>query len=140
MKVINKIYYTGLVNKDATGPTGRPKAPAKKSVRGKVAEILCVLTVPVALSFGLSSGEDDRDKRDAEVLSLMANYSADGASIYDGSWTGNDGSVAGRYTLHITNDGTEHVCRQVSVDSLRAQESIKCDGGKVIHPKAAPAS
>ena len=63
------------------------------------------------LSIALSSGVDDRAERDAEVMSLMSDYSADDVSIYDGPWHGNDGSLPGRYTLRITKDGSVHECR-----------------------------
>lgn len=109
------------------------KFPVAKSVRGKIAVIAGVLLVIGSLSLGLSSGVDERAERDAEVISLMSGYSVNDVSIYDGSWLGNDGSLPGRYTLHITKDGSMHECRQVTVESLRANESIRCDGGTVIH-------
>jgi hypothetical protein len=119
---------------------GARKFPVAKSMRGKIALIAVAVLVPALLSIGLNSGADDRRERDAEVISLMSGYSVDDVSIYDGSWHGNDGSLPGRYTLHITKDGSVHVCRQVTVESLRANESIKCDGGTVIHPKVVPAT
>ncbi len=119
---------------------GARKLPVAKSMRGKTALIAVAVLVPALLSIGLNSGADDRRERDAEVISLMSGYSVDDVSIYDGSWHGNDGSLPGRYTLHITKDGSVHVCRQVTVESLRANESIKCDGGTVIHPKVVPAT
>lgn len=112
--------------------------PVAKSVRGKIAVIVGVLLVPSVLSIALSSGVDDRAERDAEVVSLLSDYSVDDASIYDGSWHGNDGSLPGRYTLNITKDGSVHVCRQVAVESLRANEPVQCDAGTVIHPKVVP--
>ena len=107
-------------------------------MRGKIAVIVGVLLVPSVLSFVLSSGVDDRAERAAEVVSLMSGYSVDEVSIYDGSWHGKDGSLPGRYTLSITKDGSVHVCRQVTVESLRANEPVQCDGGTVIHPKVVP--
>jgi hypothetical protein len=104
-------------------------------VRGKLAVIAVMILVPSLLSIGLNSSSDERSARDAEVISLMSNYSVDNASIYDGSWTGNDGSLPGRYSLDITKDGAVHRCRQVRVESLRASEPIKCDDGTVIHAK-----
>jgi hypothetical protein len=119
---------------------GARKFPVAKSVRGKMALIAVAVLVPALLSIGLNSGVDDRAERDAEVMSLMSGYSVDDVSIYDGSWHGNDGSLPGRYTLNVTKDGSVHVCRQVTVESLRANESIKCDGGTVIQPKVVPAT
>jgi hypothetical protein len=116
------------------------KFPVAKSVRGKIAVIVGCLLVPCLLSIGLNSGVDERAERDAEVISLMSGYSLDDVSIFDGSWLGNDGSLPGRYTLHITKDGSVHVCRQVTVESLRANEPITCDGGAAIHPKVVPAT
>jgi hypothetical protein len=104
-------------------------------LRGKIAAILIVLSVAAVYSIFLSNSTNDRMKRDAEVMSLMTNYSAETASIYEGGWTGADGSVPGKYTLHITKDGSIYSCRQVSIKSLRDSEPIKCDGGMVIQPK-----
>lgn len=115
------------------------KFPVAKSVRGKIVVIAGVLLVTSLLSIGLNSGVDERAERDAEVISLMSGYSVDYVSVYDGSWLGNDGSLPGRYTLHITKDGSVHECRQVTVESLRANEPITCDGGTVIHSKVVPA-
>lgn len=119
---------------------GTSKFSVAKSVRGKIAVIVGVLLVSSVLGIGLSGGVDDRAERDAEVVSLMSGYSVDDVSIYDGSWHGADGSLPGRYTLHITKDGSVHVCRQVTVESLRANEPVQCDGGTVIHPKVVPAT
>jgi hypothetical protein len=116
------------------------KLPVAKSVKGKIAVAAGVLLVPSLLSIGLNSGADDRAARDAEVLSLMSGYSVDDVSIYDGSWHGSDGSLPGRYTLHITKDGKVHECRQVTVESLRANEPITCDGGSVIQAQVVPAT
>lgn len=114
---------------------GVSKFPVAKSVRGKIAVIVVVLMVPSVLSIALSSGVDDRAERDAEVVSLLSDYSVDDVSIYDGSWHGNDGSLPGRYTLNITKDGSVHVCRQATVESLRANEPVQCDGGTGHPPK-----
>lgn len=127
-----------LQDNEAEPDEGTRKFPVAKSVRGKIALIAVTVLVPALLSIGLSSGVDVRADRDAEVVSLMSGYSVDDVSIYDGSWLGNDGSLPGRYTLHITKDGSVHVCRQVTVESLRVNEPVQCDGGTVIHPKVAP--
>ena len=132
------INVRDLQDNETEPDEGASKFPVSKSVRGKIAVIVGVLLVSSVLGIGLSSGVDDRAERDAEVVSLMSDYSVDDVSIYDGSWHGIDGSLPGRYTLHITKDGSVHVCRQVTVESLRANESIKCDGGTVIHSKVVP--
>ena len=129
-----------LPDNEAQLDEGASKFPVAKSVRGKIAVIVGVLLVSSVLGIVLSSGVDDRAERDAEVMSLMSGYSVDDVSIYDGSWHGNDGSLPGRYTLHITKDGSVHVCRQVAVESLRANEPVQCDGGTIIHPKVVPAT
>lgn len=119
---------------------GASKFPVAKSVRGKIAVIVGVLLVSSVIGIAMNSGVDDRAERDTEVLSLMSDYSVDDVSIYDGSWHASDGSLPGRYTLNITKDGSVHVCRQVTVESLRAHEPVQCDGGTVIHPKVVPAT
>ncbi|MGO4190962.1 hypothetical protein AB4Y67_04760 [Arthrobacter sp. YAF17] len=129
-----------LQDNEAELDEGVSKFPVAKSVRGKIAVIVGVLLVSSVLGIGLSSRVDDRGERDAEVLSLMSGYSVDDVSIYDGSWHGNDGSLPGRYTLNVTKDGSVHVCRQIIVESLRANEPVQCDGGTVIHPRVVPAS
>lgn len=114
--------------------------PVAKSVWGKLVVILAVLVVVAGLGILSSSDRENRLKRDAEVIALMGGYSMDTVSIYDGSWSGNDGSIPGRYTLHITKGGAIHVCRQVRVESLRNSEPVKCDDGAVIKPKVVPAA
>ena len=110
-------------------------ALSEMSVRGKLITIAVILLVTGGYTLVTSSGESARDQRDSEVIALMGNYSADEVSIYDGGWTGADGSIPGRYTLHVTKDGVTHSCHQVSVEALRAQEPIKCKDGAVIAPK-----
>ena len=129
-----------LQNNETEPEEGASTFPVAMSVRSTIAVIAGVFLVVSVLSIGLSNGRDDRAERDAEVMSLMSDYSVDDVSIYDGSWHGNDGSLPGRYTLHITTEGSAHVCRQVTVESLRANEPIQCDRGTVIHPKVVPAA
>lgn len=75
-----------------TEPEQSPsKFPVAKSVRGKIAVIAGTLLVPSLLSIGLSSGRDDRAERDAEVISLMSDYSVDDVSILTGHGTGTTG-------------------------------------------------
>lgn len=119
---------------------GASRLPAAMSVRSTIILIAVVFLVVAVFNIGLNNGRDNRAERDAEVISLMSGYSVDDVSIYDGGWYGNDGSLPGRYTLHITREGSVHVCRQVTVESLRANEPIKCDGGTVIHPRVVPAA
>ena len=108
--------------------------PIAKTVWGKLIVISAVLLVVAGCNVLAASGRENRLKRDAEVISLMENYQVDDADIYDGSWHGNDGSLPGRYTLHIKKDGSVHTCRQVQVESLRNNEPIKCDSGIVVVP------
>lgn len=121
-------------NTETANKSGRG-FPVAKSVRGKLVVIGSVLLVATGFSLLSSSDRERRLARDAEVLSLMEGYSADAVSIYEGGWSGSDGSVPGRYTLHVTVNGTVHSCRQVSVEFLRDGEPVKCDGGAVIRPR-----